>query len=292
MPQMKNIVPIMPLLKQGECLAVHSERTSGFMLNIHNHEAYELHLMKGAAGAKRIVGDNVAKIGNLDLVLLTEPHLPHAWQRGSCLSKEHLILQIHFQPELFSGISDKFCFDPIRHMFELATSGLVFSQDMTQRVYQDLLYLAATEDSLQQYTLFLNILNRLTSDTAAERIVGPGYVRDDDTQENMDITIVKNYIQDHYNEDIYIKTLADLIDVEEQWLSALFKNKTGNTVIDYVNQVRLGQVTRRLINTEDPIAQIANECGFLNLANFNRHFKRLKGTTPVAFRREYRTAKI
>lgn len=292
MPNKSNIVSLMPLLKQGDCLAIHSERTAGFMLYLHNHEAYELHLIKGAAGAKRIVGDSVAKIGDMDLVLLTTPHLPHAWQRGSCQSAEHLILQIHFLPELFEGISDKACFDSIRHMFERAASGLVFSEDMTRSVYQDLMYLAATEDRLQQYTLFLNILNRLSSDTAAERIAGPGYVRDNDTQESKDVMIVKNYIQDHYHEDIYIKTLADLIDVEEQWLSALFKNKTGNTVIDYVNQVRLGHVTRRLINTEEPVAQIARECGFPNLANFNRRFKRIKGTTPVVFRREYRTAKI
>lgn len=282
----------MPPLKQGDCLAVHSEHTRSFMRTIHYHEAYELHLIKGAAGAKRIVGDNVATIGDIDLVLLTKPNLPHAWQRGFCKSEEHLILQVHFLPELFGGIFDKACFDSIRHMFELAASGLVFSQAMAVRVYQDLMYLAATEDSLQQYTLFINILNRLTSDTAAERIVGPGYVRDDDTQENREVMIVKNYIQDHYKEEIYLKTLADLIGVEQQWLSASFKNKTGNTVIDYVNQVRLGQITRRLINTEDPIAQIASECGFSNLANFNRHFKRHKGVTPVVFRREYRTAKI
>lgn len=276
------------LLQPGDCLAVHSEYTSGFMGDIHYHEAYELHLIKGAAGAKRIVGDNVAKIGDVDLVLLTMPNLPHAWKRGISKSKEHLILQVYFQPELFKGISDKACFDSIRHMFELAASGLVFSQEMTLHVYQDLMYLAATEDRLQQYTLFLNILHRLSVDTAAERIVGPGYVRDDDTQESRDVMIVKNYIQDHYQEEIYIKTLADLIDVEQQWLSALFKNKTGNTVIDYVNQVRLGQVARRLISTEEPVAQIAIDCGFSNLANFNRHFKRIKGVTPVAFRREYR----
>lgn len=288
MPHKINIVPITPLLNQGDCLAIQSERTSRFMGNIHYHEAYELHLIKGAAGAKRIMGDNVATIGDIDLVLLTTPNLPHAWQRGICKSKEHFLLHIYFQPELFSGISDKVCFDAIKHMFELAASGLVFSPEMTTRVYQDLMYLAATENSLQQYTLFLNILHRLTSDTAAERLVGPGFVRDENTQENHNIMIVKNYIQDHYQEDIYIRTLANLIGVEQEWLSASFKNKTGNTVIDYVNQVRLGQVTRRLINTEDPVAQIANECGFTNLANFNRHFKRMKGTTPVAFRREYR----
>lgn len=292
MSQLKNIVPFIPPFKQGDCLAVHSEHTSMFMRNFHLHEAYELHLIKGAAGARRIVGDTIDTIGELDLVLLAQPNLPHVWQRGACKTKDHSVLQVYFSPELFTGIWDKSCFDAIRHMLETAASGLVFSNDMTTRIYQDLMYLAATEDGLQQYTLFLNILNRLTSDTKAKRIVGPGYVRDDNSQENSDITTVKNYIHEHYQSEIYIKTLADLIGVEQEWLSASFKNRTGNTVIDYVNQVRLGQVIRRLIDTDEPIAQIAAGCGFTNLANFNRHFKRTKGTTPVAFRREYRTAKI
>lgn len=279
-------------LQPGDCLAVRSERTSRFMATIHEHEAYELHLIRGAAGAKRIVGDNVTTIGDMDLVLIAKSHLAHTWLRGSCTSPEHTVLQVFFQPELFSGLSDKSCFDAIRRLLERAAAGLVFSQDMARRVYQDFVYLAATEDTLLQYTLFLTILNRLTADIQAQRIVGPGYVRDENTQENRTVATVKDYIYEHYNEEIYLRTLADLVGVEEQWLSAFFKYRTGNTINDYINQVRLGHVTRRLMNTEDPIALIAGECGFTNMANFNRHFKRIKGTTPMAFRREYRTAKI
>lgn len=278
-------------LQPGECLSVHSERTTHFMGSIHCHDDYELHLITGAAGAKRIVGDTVTTIGDAELVLITQPNLPHAWMRGRSTA-EHSVMEIHFRPELFTGIADKSCFDGIRHMLELAASGLVFSSAMTARIRQDFLYLSATQDQLQQYTLFLNILNHLTEDTAAERIVGPGYVWDRNSQDSRSIATVKDYIFAHYNEEIYLKTLADLVGVEEQWLSARFKYKTGNTINDYINQVRLSHVARRLMNTEDPVATIANECGFPNLANFNRHFKRIKGTTPVAFRREYRTAKI
>lgn len=292
MPQMKNIVSVLSPLKPGECLSVQSEVSDRFAGTIHYQEDYELHLIEGAAGAKRIVGDRITTIGDAELVLIAQSNLPHAWMRGRCAKGSHTVIEVHFREELFAGIADKLCFDGIRHLLELAASGLVFSPAMTARIRQDLIYLSATQDKLQQYTLFLNILNRLTEDTAAERIVGPGYVWDRDSQDSQSIATVKDYIFAHYNEEIYLKTLADLVGVEEQWLSARFKYKTGNTINDYINQVRLSHVARRLMNTEDPVATIANECGFPNLANFNRHFKRIKGTTPVAFRREYRTAKI
>ena len=290
MPQMKNIVTVMSPLKQGDCLVIGSEHTGRFMSSIHCHDVFELHLIQGATGAKRIVGDRVALIGDLELVLLAQSHLPHAWLKGRCQNEEHLVVTVYFRPDLFGGLADKTCFGAVEHMFELAASGLVFSQEMTKSVYQDLLSLAAMTDRLQQYLLFVDLLNRLASDKEAQRIVGPGYVRDTNSQDNHDIATVKNYIYEHYTEDIYLKDLADLVGVEEQWISALFRERTGSTVSAYINQVRLGQVSKRLMKTEDLVAQIAVECGYGNLANFNRHFKRWKGTTPLAFRREYRTS--
>ncbi len=288
MSQMKNIVTWTSPLRSEDCFAVRSEKTDRFMGTIHCHDVYELHLIQGAAGAKRIVGDRVAMIGDLELVLLAQSYLPHAWSRGRCKSEEHTVLEIHFRKELFLGLVDKACFGAIEHMFELASSGLVFSSEVAQHVYSDLVSLTTLEDGMQRYMLFLTVLCQLAEDKQAQRIVGPGYVKECDSLENRNVAAVKHYIYDHYREDIYLRTLAQLVGVEEQWLSTLFRDQTGITVSEYINQVRLSQVSKRLMDTEDPVATIARECGFPNLANFNRHFKRFKGTTPVAFRREYR----
>ncbi|MCG8579779.1 MAG: helix-turn-helix transcriptional regulator, partial [Bacteroidales bacterium] len=54
--------------------------------------------------------------------------------------------------------------------------------------------------------------------------------------------------------------------------------------IDFVNEIRLGYATRWLIESNKSISEICFECGFNNISNFNRAFKKRQGCTPSEFR--------
>jgi transcriptional regulator GlxA family with amidase domain len=58
-------------------------------------------------------------------------------------------------------------------------------------------------------------------------------------------------------------------------------------VTDYLNSARVAAASRSLVDTDRAIADIAHECGFTNLANFNRHFRRSRGMTPREYRRAF-----
>ena len=66
-----------------------------------------------------------------------------------------------------------------------------------------------------------------------------------------------------------------------------FKKRTGKTFIDSLNEIRLGHASRMLIDTTNTIAEIAYKCGFNNISNFNRIFKRKKFCIPKEFREAY-----
>jgi transcriptional regulator GlxA family with amidase domain len=70
-------------------------------------------------------------------------------------------------------------------------------------------------------------------------------------------------------------------------LSRFFKSRTGKTFIDTLNEVRLGHATRLLIDTTNSINEVAYQCGFNNMSNFNRIFKKKKDSTPKEFRQTY-----
>jgi AraC-like DNA-binding protein len=63
-----------------------------------------------------------------------------------------------------------------------------------------------------------------------------------------------------------------------------FKRKTGKTVITYINEYRIAQACKMLISTDKNIGEIAFECGFNNISNFNRTFKSIIGKTPGTYR--------
>ena len=65
-----------------------------------------------------------------------------------------------------------------------------------------------------------------------------------------------------------------------------FRNCTGHTYWDYINQIRLKKASQLLIETNDAICKIALACGFHDLSSFNRSFKKEIGCTPSAYRKQ------
>ncbi len=69
--------------------------------------------------------------------------------------------------------------------------------------------------------------------------------------------------------------------------SRFFKQKTGSRFIDSLTDIRIGHACRMLIDTTHSITEIAYDCGFNNISNFNRIFRKKKGYTPKQFRFQY-----
>ena len=69
--------------------------------------------------------------------------------------------------------------------------------------------------------------------------------------------------------------------------SRFFKTRTGKTLPQYVNELRIGRACSRLAEEDVKITDLALDCGFGNLANFNRQFQRVTGMTPRAYRHEF-----
>ena len=95
------------------------------------------------------------------------------------------------------------------------------------------------------------------------------------------------HINQNFHKAIKLSEVAKLCNMTEAAFSRFFKTKTGMTFIDCLNEVRLGNASRMLIDTSQSIAEIAYHCGFNNISNFNRIFKKKKGTTPKDFRESY-----
>jgi transcriptional regulator GlxA family with amidase domain len=74
--------------------------------------------------------------------------------------------------------------------------------------------------------------------------------------------------------------------------SRFFRQRTGNTFIDSLTEIRLGHASRILIESTHSIAEVAYHCGFNNISNFNRIFKKKKGCTPREFRESFSGRRI
>ncbi|MVB10300.1 Regulator of RpoS [Caprobacter fermentans] len=98
------------------------------------------------------------------------------------------------------------------------------------------------------------------------------------------ICIVKQYIQNHYGEELNLTRLAGQVYLSPRYLSDLFIRKTGCGINKYIKTVRMEQAKERVLNTNQKIQDICRDVGYPNFSYFCRSFRETFGQTPESFR--------
>ena len=101
-----------------------------------------------------------------------------------------------------------------------------------------------------------------------------------------------DYLNKNFDKNVSLAEAARLAAMTEVAFSRFFKLRTGKTFVDTLNEVRLGHASRMLIETTQSINEVAYKCGFNNMSNFNRIFKKKKQCTPKEFRFAYTSSGV
>ena len=101
------------------------------------------------------------------------------------------------------------------------------------------------------------------------------------------LNAIYNYTLSHYKRDIKLKEVAAVSYLSITSFCRYFKLMTRKTYYDFLIEIRVSHACRYLIEDNLPTSAICFECGFNNISNFYRHFKRVKGITPLEFKRKY-----
>lgn len=278
-------------LTQSDCFTLFSRKKRKFDFPLHHHEEYELNLILNAKGTKRIVGDHVALIGDAELVFIG-PNLDHGWFDCEPHGREIQEVTIQFHKDLFSdSLLKKNQLHFINVMFERSRQGILFSQDVIKRLQGRILALVS-KTGFDSVLELISILHDLSISRNMVVLSGTSNNKEIFNYNSRRIQKAYEYLNQHYQDPITLSEVAKAINMPEASLSRFIKKRTGKTFTDSLNDIRLGHASRMLINTTDTIAEIAFRCGFNNMSNFNRVFKRRKNTTPKSFREDYSGTRI
>lgn len=258
-----------------------------FTYPIHSHSDYELNFTENAAGVKRIVGDNVEVIGDYDLVLVSSKELEHVLEQHECKSPKIREITIQFSPDIFEqNFTNKQQFDTIRKMLVKGQKGIAFPMSAIMKVYPLLDSLSMEQDSFYAVMKFFTILYELSKCKEAKTLSSSPFARIETHSESRRVQNIQQYINENYKQDIRLPVLAQMAGMSAVAFSRFFKARTGTSLSDYIIDVRLGHASQMLIQTGTPVADICFECGFNNLSNFNRIFKKKKGCSPQEYRKQ------
>jgi two-component system response regulator YesN len=100
-----------------------------------------------------------------------------------------------------------------------------------------------------------------------------------------DIIKAKEYIEAHYNENLTLEILADVVHMNPFYFSSYFKKNAGENFKDYVNDVRIKNAVSLLVSTDMKTYEIAAEVGFRDVRSFTEVFSKYYGETPAAYRK-------
>lgn len=130
------------------------------------------------------------------------------------------------------------------------------------------------EELKEYYLLFFSNISNLLKDCTV--------YADNDTVDKVCI-----YMQKNYRNNLSLEFISSLLYVNRSYLSRVFKNKTGETFVDYLNNIRIEHAKELLCTTDKKMYAIAKLVGYDNVKYFFRVFKKKMGCTPEQYRKEH-----
>lgn len=257
----------------------------GIPFQWHHHPEFELTLTLNSSG-QRFIGDHIGRYEPGDLVLIG-PYLPHTWHSldRPDAGQPHRALVMWFLPEWAERLTANAELRPVGAMLARAANGLKFSAEAAEAIRPAVEHLF-TQPPVERFLGLVSILDALARDRDAEPLSAAAPELAPASADRGRIDRVLDHIHGHYAEPITIAHLADIAALSPSGLHRTFLRHTRQTVSQYLIRLRIGRACALLSSGAMPIGVIAGEVGYDSLANFNRQFKALKGTTP----RQYRAA--
>ncbi|MDD4297453.1 MAG: AraC family transcriptional regulator [Ruminiclostridium sp.] len=99
------------------------------------------------------------------------------------------------------------------------------------------------------------------------------------------ISEVVKYLNENFTGEISLQRVSEHFFISPNYLCKIFKETTGFTLIEYLNQIRIKQAKHLLKNSSLNVSQIFEECGFGTMTHFERIFKKMTGYSPLKYRR-------
>jgi AraC-like DNA-binding protein len=282
----KDILREITPLTSSDCFTIFTRVKSEFDFPLHYHEEFELNFISNAKGARRVIGDHIAEIDDLELVLVG-PNLPHVWQTHKSKNKKITEVTIQFHKDLFDEkLLRRNQLSYIRSMLERSVKGILFSRQTAEQLMPRFLALGQKQgfDSVLE---LVSILHDLSVSRNMHTLSDATFSNAELSYNSRRIEQAFEYMNQNFHKNVTLTEVSKLVSMTDVSFSRFFKTRTGITFIDSLLELRLGHASRLLIDTTQSVAEVAYNCGFNNISNFNRLFKKKKGCTPKEFRESY-----
>jgi len=254
----------------------------------HFHPEYELILNTNCNGT-RIVGDNVELFDRYDMVLIAG-NIPHCWNyykaNGDNPSERGIML--HFKlSSLGEPMLSQHEMHSVRDLLIDSERGLAFSVDDAKKAEHFLMNMVH-QKGIDKMINFFNLLRILCHSDKRVTLCSENYKQTFDERGNKKMTDIYNYVRENYSKSLSLERISNIVRMTPFAFSRFFKKHSGAGFVEYLNRVRLNKACYLLRETTYNVNEIASNCGFSSISNFNKMFRRTEGVSPRDYRAQFK----
>jgi transcriptional regulator GlxA family with amidase domain len=147
-------------------------------------------------------------------------------------------------------------------------------------------------NGLDRMLYFIKLMDTMARTVNCRTLASTAYQLEEHKELNSRLDKIMHFINTNYQRKITQEEIAARIGMSTVAFCRYFKEKTGKGFIFFINEMRVGYACKLLIENHLSVTQICFECGFSNLSNFNRTFKRLTSYTPGEYRQQFVRATV
>jgi AraC-like DNA-binding protein len=254
----------------------------------HFHPEYEIILNTNSNGT-RIVGDSVELFDKNDFVLIAGK-IPHCWNyyRKNGQESERLGIILHFKLEsLGEALLAQHELRSVRDLLQDAERGLAFSTADAASAEPFLTNMVYSK-GIDKMINFFNLLKIMCSSEQKTYLCSDNYKQAFDERGNKKMADVYNYIRENYFKPISLSKISKIAHMSSFSFSRYFKKNSGAGFVEYLNRVRMNKACYLLRETEYQVNEIATECGFSSISNFNKQFRKIESLSPREYRAQFK----
>lgn len=257
-----------------------------FSTDFHFHSECQITYVVHSKG-KRIIGDSINSFESDELTLLG-PDLPHVWHNSKKKEDDSVDAQslaLYFNASQLAPILSNF-FDvtAFEKFISLSRRGLLFEGRTKARLKEKLFEIVKLPYNIKKLIVLIEIIEILLDNPEYSFLSTEGYTHNYSLEDNNRIDRVFKYVFDNFNKEISLEHAADMTNMTKQAFCRYFKSRTQKTFIQFVNEVRISESCKLITENTLQINNIAYECGFNSISNFNKTFKSIKKITPSEYK--------
>jgi AraC-like DNA-binding protein len=255
----------------------------------HYHPEVELiHFIKGKG--TQLIGDSILPFQSGDLILVGS-NLPHYWRfenNAEATGKGNAEVKVaHFSESFLGSI---FLNLPenrgIKDLLEKAKRGIKIEGKNKSKITK-LLSSMLDAQGTDRIILLILALVQIAKNDQLVLLSSPGYIQLKEELHDERIQSIYDYTFANYKNKIHLEDIADVARISPNSFCRYFKTLTKKTYSQFLNEVKIGQACKLLIDNKINIKQVCFESGFNNFASFHKCFKDITGKSPMIYQKEF-----